>query len=92
MSSSSPIGWVDVLNVELGIGNWAWGDQRFWGSRRLYGDADSRAAFDASLAAGITLVDTAEVYGMGRSERLLGRFMPSGDDCHQVFPNALAAE
>ncbi len=66
----------DFLNaVEMGVGNWAWGDRIFWGGRRLYSDADSRAAFEASVAAGITFVDTAEVYGLGRAERLLGQFM-----------------
>ncbi len=37
--------------------------------------ADSRAAFETSLAVGITLIDTAEIYGPWRSERLLGQFM-----------------
>lgn len=63
------------LDVELGIGNWAWGDQYFWASRRLYSDADSRAAFDTAVASGITLIDTAEIYGFGRAERLLGSFI-----------------
>lgn len=60
----------------LGIGTWAWGDRLFWGyGRGGYTDADLCAAFDASLAASITLFDTAEVYGRGRSERLLGQFV-----------------
>lgn len=61
----------------LGIGTWAWGDRMLWGYGRGYGDADLRAAFEASLRAGITFFDTAEVYGMGRSERLLGEFIRS---------------
>ncbi|MBN1286853.1 MAG: aldo/keto reductase [Anaerolineae bacterium] len=62
-------------DIELGIGNWAWGDTLLWQQGKRYGDADSRAAFDASLAAGIKLIDSAEMYGFGRSEALLGRFM-----------------
>ncbi len=58
----------------LGIGTWAWGDRMFWGYGRDYADADLQAAFEASLAAGITWFDTAEIYGSGQSERLLGRF------------------
>jgi aryl-alcohol dehydrogenase-like predicted oxidoreductase len=58
----------------LGIGTWAWGDRLFWGYGRDYADADLQAAFEASRAAGITWFDTAEIYGGGQSERLLGQF------------------
>jgi aryl-alcohol dehydrogenase-like predicted oxidoreductase len=58
----------------LGIGTWAWGDRFFWGYGQQYGAVDVEAAFQASLAAGITFFDTAEVYGTGESERLLGKF------------------
>jgi aryl-alcohol dehydrogenase-like predicted oxidoreductase len=65
-------------SVELGTGAWQWGDQFYWGFGRSYAAADVRGAFDASLAAGVTFFDTAEVYGMGRSEKLLGEFARSG--------------
>jgi aryl-alcohol dehydrogenase-like predicted oxidoreductase len=58
----------------LGIGTWAWGDSLFWSYGKDYGPNELEAAFMASLAAGITLFDTAEVYGLGESERLVGRF------------------
>ncbi|MEN4041706.1 MAG: aldo/keto reductase [Anaerolineaceae bacterium] len=61
--------------VQFGTGAWAWGDRLLWGYGRDYGDDDLRAVFHASLKAGITLFDTAEVYGQGRSEVLLGRFI-----------------
>lgn len=56
----------------LGIGTWAWGDRTIWGYGRGYGAEDLAAAYHASLEAGITLFDTAELYGWGESERLLG--------------------
>jgi aryl-alcohol dehydrogenase-like predicted oxidoreductase len=56
------------------MGTWAWGDRFYWGYGRSYSEADLQAAFRAALAAGINLFDTAEVYGPGRSERLLGQF------------------
>jgi aryl-alcohol dehydrogenase-like predicted oxidoreductase len=60
----------------LGIGTWQWGDRFYWGyGRGGYTDEDIQAAFDAALAAGVTFFDTAEVYGMGRSERILGRLV-----------------
>jgi len=59
----------------LGVGTWAWGDSLFWDYGKAYGDDDVRDAFDQSLARGLRLFDTAEVYGLGQSERLLGQFM-----------------
>ncbi|MDR7582076.1 MAG: aldo/keto reductase [Armatimonadota bacterium] len=56
----------------LALGTWQWGDRFVWGYGRGYADPDLREAFRASIAAGVSLVDTAEVYGMGRAERLLG--------------------
>ena len=69
------LGATDVEISPLGIGTWAWGDQVMWGYRKSYTDDDIHAAFDAVLAAGINFFDTAEVYGLGRSEKLLGRFL-----------------
>lgn len=62
--------------VEVGTGTWQWGDRLMWGFKSTgYGDEDVRQAFTASLDAGITFYDTAELYGFGTSERLLGRFI-----------------
>jgi len=69
------LGKTDIQIPHLGIGAWAWGDQRFWNFGQGYGEVDIRAAFDASLEAGVNFFDTAEVYGSGRSERYLGSFL-----------------
>ena len=61
--------------TEMGVGAWAWGDRIIWNYGRSYSDDDVRGAFDISLKKGIRLVDTAEVYGRGRSERLIGEFL-----------------
>lgn len=58
----------------VGIGTWSWGDRLFWGYGNQYGEEEVAAAFQAAIAAGITLFDTAEIYGFGESERLLGKF------------------
>ncbi|MDJ0650279.1 MAG: aldo/keto reductase [Xenococcaceae cyanobacterium MO_188.B19] len=60
---------------QLGIGTWAWGDSLFWGYGSDYGAKEVEKAFEAAIANGVTLFDTAEVYGLGESERLLGRFL-----------------
>lgn len=65
--------------IEMGLGAWQWGDRVVWQYGHGYGDAEVRQAFLASLAEGIRFVDTAEVYGSGRSERLLGQFLKETD-------------
>jgi aryl-alcohol dehydrogenase-like predicted oxidoreductase len=69
------LGGSEVEVSPLGTGAWAWGDRLTWGYGRDYGEGDCRGAFAASLGAGLTLFDTAELYGWGESERLLGRFI-----------------
>ena len=66
-------------NIEMGLGAWAWGDRLFWQYGHGYTDEDIAEAFRTSLAAGVNLVDTAEVYGSGRSEHLLGQFIKNTD-------------
>jgi aryl-alcohol dehydrogenase-like predicted oxidoreductase len=61
--------------VEFGLGAWQWGDRLIWQYGQTHSDEDCRAAFDVSIEAGIRFVDTAEVYGSGRSERMLGQFL-----------------
>lgn len=58
----------------LGMGTWAWGDRLFWDYGKSFGESEVAAAFQSSLAAGITFFDTAEIYGFGESERLIGQF------------------
>jgi aryl-alcohol dehydrogenase-like predicted oxidoreductase len=62
----------------LGIGAWSWGETFFWGYGKGYGEEDIRGAFDRCLQAGINFFDTAEVYGSGKSELLLGKMLKAG--------------
>jgi aryl-alcohol dehydrogenase-like predicted oxidoreductase len=55
----------------IGLGTWQWG-AREWGWGRQYGRADVLAAFQEALQFGINFIDTAEIYGRGRSEHLIG--------------------
>lgn len=61
--------------IELGLGAMQWGDRVYWQFGSGYSSAEVREAFQASLANGIRFIDTAELYGNGLSERLLGRFI-----------------
>jgi aryl-alcohol dehydrogenase-like predicted oxidoreductase len=65
--------------IEIGLGAWQWGDRIMWGFGRGYGDADVRAAFQTALEQGVRFIDTAEVYGSGRSEQLLGAFIKQAE-------------
>ncbi len=69
----------------LGVGTWSWGDALFWDYGKGYGDEDVRDAFNQSLNAGLQLFDTAEIYGLGQSEKLIGQFMKQrrGDAANQ---------
>jgi aryl-alcohol dehydrogenase-like predicted oxidoreductase len=53
----------------VGLGTWQLGAD--WGE---VPDADALAVLDAAAGAGVTFLDTADVYGDGRSERLIGQF------------------
>jgi aryl-alcohol dehydrogenase-like predicted oxidoreductase len=55
---------------EIGFGAWAIGGS--WGP---VDDDASLRALHAAADAGVTLIDTADVYGDGHSERLIGRFL-----------------
>jgi aryl-alcohol dehydrogenase-like predicted oxidoreductase len=63
----------------LGVGTWQWGDRLFWRYGQGYQESDLRQVYQESLKAGIRLFDTAEIYGQGQSERLLGRFLMEGE-------------
>ncbi|MER6298965.1 aldo/keto reductase [Kitasatospora sp. NPDC001539] len=63
----------------VGLGTWQLGAD--WGNVR---EEDALAVLDASVEAGVTLFDTADVYGDGRSERLIGRFLKERADA-EVF-------
>ncbi len=54
----------------IGFGAWAIGGS--WGT---VDDEDSLRALHAAADAGVTLIDTADVYGDGRSERVIRRFL-----------------
>jgi len=59
----------------IGMGCWQIGGS--------WGEVDEDAALTtlrAAAEAGVTFFDTADVYGDGRSERLLGRFLPQAPD------------
>ena len=59
----------------IGLGAWQIGT-RYWGWGTEFGPEAVAAVLDAARDAGINLIDTAEIYGRGESERQLGYHLP----------------
>lgn len=71
----------DRLVSEVGIGTWQLGGSD-WGDIT---DEQALATLHASADAGVTFIDTADIYGMGRSESLVGRFLHEQPDRERFF-------
>lgn len=56
----------------IGLGTWQFGS-REWGYGDDYADEEANAIVRRALDLGINLIDTAEMYAFGRSERIVGR-------------------
>ncbi len=72
------LGGSGVSIPPLGVGTWAWGDKGTWGMGGYdssYSEDTIYEAWQASIDAGVVLFDTAEVYGRGESERIIGRLL-----------------
>ncbi|MEU4684982.1 aldo/keto reductase [Streptomyces xinghaiensis] len=59
----------------VGLGTWQLGAD--WGEVR---EEDALAVLDAAVESGVTFFDTADVYGDGRSEQLIGRYLRERPD------------
>lgn len=64
-----PIGGTGIAASAVGLGTWAIGGW-MWGGTD---ESESIAAIRAGLDEGITLIDTAPAYGMGRAEQIVGK-------------------
>ncbi|MDT5221770.1 MAG: hypothetical protein QOF15_3875 [Mycobacterium sp.] len=87
--------YVDVDGVgqvsRIGLGTWQFGS-REWGYGDSYASGAARDIVQRARALGVTLFDTAEVYGLGKSEKILGDAL--GDEradvavASKIFPVA----
>lgn len=75
----------------IGLGTWQFGS-REWGYGSAYADDEAGRIVARARELGVTVFDTAEVYGFGRSERILGAALAASggtDDtvvATKVFP------
>ncbi len=69
-----------MKDTKIALGTWAWGSGAFGGDA-VYGvntnEENLKPVFEAAVKAGLGLWDTATVYAMGDSERILGQFVAS---------------
>ncbi|MCX7706170.1 MAG: aldo/keto reductase [bacterium] len=65
------LGKTGVKVSEIGLGTWQLGGSD-WGD---VSEKDALAILHRSVEMGINFIDTADVYGMGRSEKLIGKFL-----------------
>ncbi len=65
------LGSTGVPVSEVGLGTWQLGGKD-WGA---VSDADALAILHRAAELGVNFFDTADVYGAGRSEQLIGRFL-----------------
>jgi aryl-alcohol dehydrogenase-like predicted oxidoreductase len=99
MSVLQPLGRSDVLVPRLGVGAMTWGDAHGLGrlhpAKIAYGGAHGRTeeigAWEASIAAGVTLFDTAAMYARGASERRLGEMRNDQALIATKFPATIRA-
>jgi len=77
--------YLDVDGVgkvsRIGLGTWQFGS-REWGYGDSYAAGAARDIVHRARALGVTFFDTAEVYGLGKSERILGEAL--GDERTEV--------
>ena len=64
------LGQTNYKVSEIGFGAWAIGAD--WGEVT---DDEAHAALNAGVDSGMTFIDTADVYGAGRSEKIIGEFI-----------------
>jgi aryl-alcohol dehydrogenase-like predicted oxidoreductase len=70
----------------IGVGCWAWNrdfDSPQWG-KLATAEQDALAAFKASVDAGVTFFDTAEVYAAGQSEEIVGAAVAADAGAHRA--------
>ncbi|MFX0574966.1 aldo/keto reductase [Nocardia nepalensis] len=73
MSDTRPFGDTGMRITPLGFGTWVFGGSGWQYSWGATDDAESIAAIQHAVGAGINWIDTAAAYGLGHSEELVGR-------------------
>ena len=85
---------TDKRISKIGLGTWQFGSKK-WAYGERYASEEARAIVRRAIELGVTLFDTAEIYGAGNSERILGSALGECRDsafiATKVFPVIPAA-
>jgi len=73
------VGRSDLEVTSVGLGVWQWGETKFWGYGRGYDREDLDAVWWRTIDAGCNFIDTAEIYGHGASETIVGDLLDDTD-------------
>ncbi len=86
------LGKTGIKISKIGIGTWQWGTKS-WGYGRTYTFKDLEGAFKEAYEQGINFIDTAEIYGNGESEKIIGKLTEGIREeiviASKVFPHHL---
>ena len=83
--------YVEAAGVRLsaiGLGTWQFGSKE-WGYGARYAEKDAGDILVRALELGVNLIDTAEIYAMGQSERIVGRALAGRRDAAFVATKVL---
>ena len=80
----------DLRLSAIGLGTWQFGS-REWGYGSAYARDTAPAIVRRAIELGVTLIDTAEIYGFGRSERIVGRAIAGHRDAVVVATKLVPA-
>ncbi len=79
----------------IGLGTWQFGSLE-WGYGSRYANEDAIAIVHRALELGVNLIDTAEIYGQGRSEQIVGDAIRDRRErvflATKIFPLGLPAQ
>jgi aryl-alcohol dehydrogenase-like predicted oxidoreductase len=74
---------IDGIRMSaVGLGTWQFGSKD-WGYGSQYADVEAGKILQRALDLGINVIDTAEIYGRGNSERIVGKAL--GDRRKEAF-------
>jgi aryl-alcohol dehydrogenase-like predicted oxidoreductase len=79
----------------IGLGAWQFGSME-WGYGRQYAEQDAISIVHRALELGVNVIDTAEIYGQGRSEKIVGQAIRDRRDevflATKLFPIGLPVQ
>ncbi len=87
------LGKTGIKISKIGLGTWQFGAS-YWGWGKELGEEEAISIIRGAVELGINFIDTAEIYGWGRSERIVGRALSYVDReevviATKVFPYRL---